>query len=227
MANGVSGQNFLNLLFGGAQQGVNEFRRQQGQQTDLMLTLQNMLAQRASEMRRQVEADRSFGLQQEQLGLQKQQLGDQRAEAVRQRYVDDWKMRQAALQQGLDRRRQGVLDQARLDLMRAQTKATGALANKRVSDEVEKFTPGQVIQLEREYKKRKAEAKQMKVLRENAPEKYRDMFSYEEPPATFEEFLDQMRALALEGGPRAGLAPAAGVSGMTDEQLLEALLGSE
>lgn len=219
MAN-VSANNFLNLLFGGAQQGINEFRRQQGQQTDLLLTLQNMMQQRKQQEFQQ-------GIATERLDIAKQQLNDARAEAVRNRFIQDWQMRQNALQQGLDRRRQAALDKSLIEQRAATTAATKALTGKRSKELSNLFTPGQVIQLEREYNKRKSDAKRMRVLQENAPDKYKGMFEVEEVPATFEEFLEQMSTLASQGGPRVGLSPAAGVSQMTNEQLLEALLGSE
>ena len=42
---GVSGQNFLRLLLGGAQKGVDQIPRQQAQQADLTLALQRMMQQ--------------------------------------------------------------------------------------------------------------------------------------------------------------------------------------
>ncbi len=55
---GHSGQNFLRLLFGGLDQGIDNFSRGQERQQDLELNLHQMQAKKT-------EADRAFGLQTE------------------------------------------------------------------------------------------------------------------------------------------------------------------
>jgi hypothetical protein len=61
---GVSGQNFLNLLFGGVNQGINQYRQQQGQKVDLALTIQQMLERQKAGAQQQQNWETSFGAEQ-------------------------------------------------------------------------------------------------------------------------------------------------------------------
>ena len=64
---GVSGQNFLRLLLGGAQKGVDQIPRQQAQQADLTLALQRMMQQQGQFDESQASLDRRFNEEQERL----------------------------------------------------------------------------------------------------------------------------------------------------------------
>jgi hypothetical protein len=92
---GVSAQNFLRLLLGGAQRGADTLQQrqtmQQQQQPDLMLALQQM-------MQRKQMADVEQGQRQEQIDLQHSDITARRMEHGAEQY-------RAGIQQGIENRR--------------------------------------------------------------------------------------------------------------------------
>jgi len=64
---GVSGQNFLRLLLGGAQKGVDQIPQQQAQQADLTLALQRMMQQKQQFDESTAGIDRRFNTEQDRL----------------------------------------------------------------------------------------------------------------------------------------------------------------
>lgn len=74
MASSVSGQNFLNLLFGGVQKGVNQFQRQQTQEGGLALQLQQMMARQADATQGRALQERGLHQGQQRIDISGKQL---------------------------------------------------------------------------------------------------------------------------------------------------------
>jgi len=116
MAN--SGQNFLNLLFGGINQGIDRFRQEQGQKTDLALTLQQMLQQQRNRSEDVAFRNTQFEAQQ----------GAARAAAMRQGGMDLQNFKQQAIENARAGRALKLSEEESL-VRRSKDAATAAAAN--------------------------------------------------------------------------------------------------
>ena len=74
MASSASGQNFLNLLFGGVQKGVNTFQRRQVQEVDLATQLQGMMARQQEASQRTAVSQRQADISSRQADISAGQL---------------------------------------------------------------------------------------------------------------------------------------------------------